>query len=85
MLHLVMWPLLLSLVVTSAVQHRQPEYNRSELSILIPEARPLVSLPLVALQAHTHFPELQVQLLYGQENDDFVHNEETFGPSGVDF
>mmetsp|Transcript_34297 Transcript_34297/g.71371 ORF Transcript_34297/g.71371 Transcript_34297/m.71371 type:complete len:320 (-) Transcript_34297:19-978(-) len=77
MLHLVMWPLLLSLVVTSAVQHRQPEYNRSELSILIPEARPLVSLPLVALQAHTHFPELQVQLLYGQENDDFVHNEET--------
>ncbi|CAE7212477.1 unnamed protein product, partial [Symbiodinium microadriaticum] len=77
MLCLVMWPLLLSFLVTSAVQHRQPEYNRSELSILIPEARPLVSLPLVALQAHTHFPELQVQIRYGQENDDFVHNEET--------
>ena len=76
--HASMWPVLLSvLTTTSAVQHRMPEYNRSELSIMIPEPRPLTSLPLVALQAHTHFPELQVQILHGLANEEFVYQEKT--------
>ena len=29
---------------------------------MIPETRPVVTLPVVALQAHSHFPELQIQI-----------------------
>ncbi|CAE7408432.1 unnamed protein product [Symbiodinium natans] len=52
-------------------------YNSSELSILIPETRPLVTLPLVVLQAHTHFPELRIQLMYGHDNKEYVHSQKT--------
>mmetsp|Transcript_55838 Transcript_55838/g.130904 ORF Transcript_55838/g.130904 Transcript_55838/m.130904 type:complete len:386 (-) Transcript_55838:70-1227(-) len=52
-------------------------YNSSQLSILIPETRPLVTLPVVALQAHTHFPELRIQILYGSENKEYVQTQKT--------
>ncbi|CAE7595982.1 unnamed protein product [Symbiodinium sp. CCMP2592] len=48
-------------------------YNSSQLSILIPETRPLVTLPVVVLQAHMHFPELRIQIMYGSANKDYVH------------
>ena len=52
-------------------------YNSSEISILIPETRPLVTLPVVALQAHTHFPELRIQIMYGSTNKQYVHTQKT--------
>ena len=52
-------------------------YNSSQLSILIPETRPLVTLPVVALQAHTHFPELRIQIMYGSDNKEYVHTQKT--------
>ena len=52
-------------------------YNSSQLSILIPETRPLVTLPLVVLQAHTHFPELRIQIMYGRANKDYVRMQKT--------
>jgi len=52
-------------------------YNSSQLSILIPEGRPIVTLPVVALQAHTHFPELRIQIMYGSANKDYVHTQNT--------
>mmetsp|Transcript_46381 Transcript_46381/g.110231 ORF Transcript_46381/g.110231 Transcript_46381/m.110231 type:complete len:394 (-) Transcript_46381:46-1227(-) len=52
-------------------------YNSSQLSILIPETRPLVTLPVVVLQAHTHFPELRIQIMYGSANKDYVRMQKT--------
>ena len=52
-------------------------YNSSEISILIPETRPLVTLPVVALQAHTHFPELRIQIMYGSTNKQYVQTQKT--------
>ncbi|CAE7411840.1 unnamed protein product [Symbiodinium sp. CCMP2592] len=52
-------------------------YNSSQLSILIPETRPLVTLPVVVLQAHTHFPELRIQLMYGSDNKEYVKTQKT--------
>ena len=52
-------------------------YNSSELSILIPETRNSVTLPVVVLQAHTHFPELRIQLMYGSDNKEYVHSQKT--------
>ncbi|CAE7594622.1 unnamed protein product [Symbiodinium natans] len=77
MLHASMLPMLLSVLMTTSAVQRRMLYNRTELSIMIPEGRPMTSLPLVALQAHTHFPELQVQILYARANEEFVYTETT--------
>ncbi|CAE7784811.1 unnamed protein product [Symbiodinium sp. CCMP2592] len=52
-------------------------YNSSQLSILIPETRALVTLPVVVLQAHTHFPELRIQIMCGSANKDYVRVQKT--------
>ena len=41
-------------------------YDSRQLSILIPETRRLMTLPVVALQAHVQLPELRIQIMYGQ-------------------
>lgn len=50
-------------------------YDSRQLSILIPETRRLMTLPVVALQAHVQLPELRIQIMYGNSNKDYVHTQ----------
>ena len=53
------------------------DLNPSEISVVLPETRSITGLPVVVLNALHHFPQLRVQILHGEENQQFLREEPT--------